>query len=172
MIKLEENEKVVKVFRKHWLILFIELFLLILAGIAPLFLFSLLRNNILFDLTVKNIYFLNFLYIIFLIILWILGNILWLNYYLDMWLLTNKRLINIEQKSLFAREISSLNLDRIQDITIEILGLINTLLKIGNVHVQTASAQKEFTIDHASNPHQVKQEIISVANSYTRQDIR
>jgi uncharacterized membrane protein YdbT with pleckstrin-like domain len=164
MIKLEDNEKVIKVFRKHWLPVSMELLSLLLVVVIPIFVFAFLRNNLLFDLSIRNAYFLFLLYTFFLIFIWILSAIIWLDYYLDMWLLTDKRLIDVEQKGLFSREISSLRLDRIQDITVETYGLVNTLLKIGNVHVQTASAQKEFLIRQVSKPDLVKSLINTAHN--------
>ncbi len=164
MIKLEDNEKVIKVFRKHWLPVSVEMLSLLLVVAIPIFAFAFLRNNLLFDLSIRNAYFLLLLYTFFLIFIWILSAIIWLDYYLDMWVLTDKRLIDVEQKGLFSREISSLRLDRIQDITVEIYGLVNTLLKIGNVHVQTASAQKEFLIRQVSKPDLVKS-LINTAHS-------
>ena len=41
----------------------------------------------------------------------------WLDYYLDIWVITDERIVNIEQKGLFSREISTQQLYRIQDVT-------------------------------------------------------
>ena len=81
---------------------------------------------------------------------------MWTNYYLDMWLLTDKSLIDVDQIGLFAREISNLRLDKIQDITAEVIGPIDTILHIGTVHVQTAGGEKEFVISQVSSPNHVK----------------
>ncbi len=164
MIKLEDNEKIIKVFRKHWLPISLELMSLFLVAIIPIILFSFLRNTLFFDLSLRNAYFLFLLYTLFLIFIWILSAIIWLDFYLDMWVLTDKRLIDVEQKGLFSRDISSLRLDRIQDIKIETHGLVNTLLKIGDVHVQTASAQKEFLIRQINKPDLVKSSINTAHN--------
>lgn len=164
MIKLEENENIIKVFRKHWFSIVTEFFIVILMVSVPLMLFFLLDNLLIFDLTSRNLYVLIFLYILYIIFVWIITAIMWINYYLDIWILTDKRLVNVEQKNLFSREVSSLRLDRIQDVTVEVSGLINTILKIGNIHVQTASAEQEFYIDSAGNPEEVKHLVMQAHN--------
>jgi hypothetical protein len=88
----------------------------------------------------------------------------WLNYYLDIWIITDKRIVNIEQKRLFSREISSLRLDNIQDVKIEMHGIINTLFKIGNMQVQTSSPEIEFILPQAINPENVKHIIMEAHN--------
>ena len=79
-----------------------------------------------------------------------------------MWIITNKRIVDVEPKTLFFRNNASLRLDKIQDIKIEVSGLINTLLKIGNLYVQTASSRKDFVIRQAANPELAKQIIMDV----------
>lgn len=83
----------------------------------------------------------------------------WTDYYLDVWILTDKRLIDVEQRGLFHRKVSSLDLRNIQDIKIETKGLIATFLKFGDIHVQTAGADREFVIREAYNPELVKRQL-------------
>lgn len=157
MIKLDDNEKIIKIFRKHWLVVVLELFPFLIAAIAPILLFFFFADTFFSDISLRNTYLLFLLYIFYLIFIWIIGNIIWLNYYLDIWILTDKRLIDVEQKSLFSREISSLRLEKIQDTKAVVAGVLNTFLHIGDVHVQTASAQKEFVIYKVDKPNMVKE---------------
>ncbi len=101
----------------------------------------------------------------YLTVLWVVGFVVWTDYYLDMWLLTDKRLIGVEQKGLFSREVSSLRLDRIQDIKVEISGVLDTFLHIGTVHVQTAGSEKEFMIPMARDPEHIKEQILLAHNT-------
>ncbi len=82
--------------------------------------------------------------------------VVWTDYHLDMLLITNRRIIAIEQKGLFAREISSFRYERIQDITIEIHGIIATLLDFGDIHIQTAGDNRDFLITYIPKPQRVK----------------
>ncbi len=157
MIKLEENEKLIKVFRKHWLVVVLDLLPLFVVAIVPLFLFSFLRDTFFFDISLRNAYLVFLFYSFFFFFFWIVSSMICLDFYLDIWVLTDKSLIDVEQKGLFSREISNLRLDNIQDIKVEVSGILNTLLHIGDIHVQTASTKREFVIYKVSEPNLVKE---------------
>ena len=75
---------------------------------------------------------------------------------MDVWILTDRKIIDIEQLSLFSREVSEFRLDRVQDITVEVRGIISTMLKFGTLHVQTAGATREFVIKNIPDPYKVR----------------
>lgn len=159
MIKLEENENIVLEIRKHWFILFFEalfLVLLILVSVMVFFgaeNFSVSRTvDWQIKLVVASTWFL---------FIWIIFFIVWTDYYLDIFIITNKRIIDMEQKGLFSREISTLRLDRIQDVKVEVHGLIATLLKFGNINIQTAGEEKEFVLKGLPQPYKIKEAIMA-----------
>lgn len=92
---------------------------------------------------------------------------IWTDYYLDIWIVTEHRIINIDQKGLFHREVSTLRTERIQDVTVEIAGIVATVLGFGNVHVQTAGEHAEFVIRGVSRPEHVKRRILSHIDTKT-----
>ena len=94
------------------------------------------------------------------LIAWIKLFTIWTDYYLDVWFITNKRIIDIEQKGFFRREISTFRMERIQDITIEIKGILQTFLDFGDIHVQTAGESQEFIIRGIGHPKQIKEIIM------------
>lgn len=94
------------------------------------------------------------------LLMWIGAFIIWTDYFLDVLIVTNKRIINIEQKALFSREIASLRLDKIQDITIDINGVLATFLSFGNIRIQTAGEQEEFLVRFIKNPESLKSTIL------------
>lgn len=165
IIELEENEQIIRIIRKHWLPMFFSLFITFVIAIAPIIFFVILKKIIFADLTAHNLFILIFLYFVYLIFVWISIFISWINYYLDIWILTNKRIIDIEQISLFSRKTSSIRLDRIQNVQIEVLGIIDTFFKIGNIKVQTAADNKDFVIRTASNPERIKELIMKTYTS-------
>src|SRR3989338_5121724 len=128
MLTLDENEKLVRIFRKHIFPFMTQLASLILIALLPPVAYSFLKSFVSFTVSAQSASLLFFAYFIFLTILWNIAFIFWTDYYLDMWILTDKRLIDVEQKGLFAREVSSLRLDRIQDIKMEVSGFIPTLV--------------------------------------------
>jgi uncharacterized membrane protein YdbT with pleckstrin-like domain len=88
----------------------------------------------------------------------------WLDYYLDMWVVTSERIVNIEQKGLFSRKISAFRLYRVQDVTAEVKGLLPTFLHYGNVRIQTAGAKENFIFKQISSPYEITKNIIKLVN--------
>ncbi|MEK7488199.1 MAG: PH domain-containing protein, partial [Patescibacteria group bacterium] len=83
----------------------------------------------------------------------------------DVWVLTNQRVIAIDQKGLFARTVSEFDLSRIQDITVEIHGIIPTVLNYGNLLARTASEHENFVLKQVGRPHEVKDALIQAATA-------
>ena len=95
--------------------------------------------------------------------IWLFFFANFIDYYLDVWIVTTDRIINIEQKGLFARTVSELKLYNIQDVTSEIQGIIPTLLHFGNVYVQTAAETERFIFKNIANPPIIAKQIIDLS---------
>ena len=78
------------------------------------------------------------------------------DYWLDVWIVTNERVINAEQHGLFNRLVSEVHLEQIQDITSETKGFLETFLTYGDVYVQTAAEKERFRFKNVDNPDDVK----------------
>ena len=171
MIKLEKYEKVILVARKHWFILVLEVFSLVFLILLPL---SLVLAYRLFDmqeyvsLEGSILHLFIFFSAAWMLFIWIAFFVIWTDYYLDIMILTNIRIIDIEQKGLFSRDVSTLQLERIQDINVKVHGVIPTLLKFGDVQIQTASVEREFIIEGVPHPYDIKDAILSHYNTTVR----
>ena len=86
------------------------------------------------------------------------------------YIVTNQRVIRIEQLSLFNREISEAELDRIQEISTEIKGPIHTLFNFGTVKIQTASSTGKVDLVDVTNPYDIQQEIVRVQRQMGEKD--
>lgn len=86
------------------------------------------------------------------------------NYFLDIWIVTNDRIIDIHQHGLFARTIAELDLFRVQDVTSECHGLFATVFDYGNVYIQTAGEKERFTFFNVPEPHKIREAIIQLAD--------
>ncbi|MFA6588368.1 MAG: PH domain-containing protein [Patescibacteria group bacterium] len=103
-------------------------------------------------------------------LIWVLlFFVAWLNFYLDVWIVTNERIINIVQQRLFHRMVSEQKLYRVQDVTWEMKGVVANLFRFGNVHVQTAGEDDRFTFENISQPEKVAHEIMSLLESIEKQ---
>ena len=149
MIHLDKEEKIEIIIRKHWFVFFSESIVFVIMAAAPLMLSLDFNFN-----------FFPFIYLTWLLILWIILAREWTDYYLDALIITNKRIIDVEQKGLFRREIASCFLENIQDVTTNISGVIATFLDFGDLSIQTAGERREFTVHWAKSPDKAKQIIL------------
>jgi hypothetical protein len=92
---------------------------------------------------------------------------IWTDHYLDIWVITSRRIININQVNLFRRQTASFQLERLQDITVEVSGIIETLLDFGTINAVTASGiHEEFRARHLPKPQQIKSLILQAADTH------
>ncbi len=147
-----KDEEIVLLLRRHWIrmIVFFLPVIFFLLGIIILWILT----PLVIDLTAidsgKQIFHL-ILSVLFLF-WWLIVFITWVDYYLDVWIITTRRIINIEQIGLFRREVSELRHSRIQDVTTEVKGFFATLLKYGFVYVQTAGTKERFVFKNVPRP--------------------
>ncbi len=92
-----------------------------------------------------------------------------IDYYLDVWIITSERIVDIQQRGLFSRVVSEQKLSRVQDVTSEVHGVMPTLFRYGNVHVQTAGAKERFFFDRVPDPEGVRDMIIRLAREKQKQ---
>jgi Bacterial PH domain len=143
-IELEPNEAVLKVVRRHWFVITAELFGTLFFATLPLFLGLLVA--LIPNLLPASFHFETHLPIILYgISLWLLFTMMmsfmiWTHYYLDLWIITDRRIIVIDQIQFFNRKVSSFRLERLQDIKVSVNGIIPTFLNFGTLRAQTASA--------------------------------
>ncbi len=168
-LHLDQDENVILEVRKHWIIFAGIAFGFLGAAFLPFILFTLIKifagNYLNFDLPGNDYAFFLFLYSLWLLTLWILFFVDWTKYYLDVWYVTEKRIITINQKNIFDREIANLRFDKIQDITVEVKGFIPTMLDFGNIKVQTASEDnREFYIRTIRHPDMIRKVIFERQN--------
>ena len=172
MIELSKDEHVVCEIRRHWYVLLVESFFLALLFLVPwVVFFGLDTSGLSFSGGEGPLFF--FVSAAWLFFIWIAFMIIWTNYYLDVWIVTSKRILDIEQHGLFSRDMSEFRLDRIQDVTIEVKGILPTLLRFGDIHVQTAGEAREFIIKSIPRPYRGRDIIIrehdrAVVESHSR----
>jgi uncharacterized membrane protein YdbT with pleckstrin-like domain len=159
-MKLDSDEKIILEVRRHWFIFLVKGLMMLFLALVPLIGIIIFFIYAPTELAAGQASLIFFFYFSWLIFVWLATFTTWTNYYLDVWFLTNKRLIDVNQINIFHREIASLHLERIQDVSVEIAGIIPTLLKFGEINVQTAGAVGKFVIHDAGTPERVKKIIL------------
>ena len=167
MIKLHQDEKHLHTFRRHPIILLAPTVVLLIFALAPLLSHRLLPFGALADIAGNTSALLSFLYLGWITILWLSFSTVFVNHWLDFWVITDKRLLDFEQRNLFHRETSITRLENIQDISIEVHGILATVLDYGDIHVQTAGTDKEFVFKGVAQPKKVKQVLSELSRTKT-----
>jgi len=143
-IQLEPGEQVLRTVRKHWFVIVAELFSIAILIALPFVVATFLL--IFFELATAVTWLEPYTpLIIFGGAFWLLlcllaGFMMWTHYYLDLWLITDRRIIVVDQIHFFNRKVSSFRLERLQDIKVTMSGIIPTLLNFGTLRAQTASS--------------------------------
>jgi hypothetical protein len=144
-IQFEPDEEILKTVRKHWFVIVTELFVTLILLMVPFFILFVIAlfptQLILIDVSLGEYTGL----IAFFLSTWSLltlmvGFATWTHYYLDVWIITDRRIILIDQIGFFNRNVSVFRLERLQDIEFYIKGIIPTLLNFGTLRAQTASS--------------------------------
>jgi hypothetical protein len=162
------NEHVIMFLRRHWIAPLKIISVAAVLILVPLFVyygfFSIFR---IFEHEVYKAAFILLVsaYYLF-IVLFSFAN--FVDYYLDVWIITNQRVINIEQKGLFSRVISEKDLGTMQDITSDVSGFFPTLLDFGDVHIQTAAENENFIFKEVPFASEVARRISNLVSEYQK----
>ncbi len=158
------GEKIIKVLRRDVFILIKKILFFLLLISLPLLFFYIIVNFIYPNLLYGQVSYPLFILTIsfYYLFIWVFFFFSFIDYYLDVWIITNERIINIEQQGFFARTISEQRLYRVQDVTSEVEGFLPTFLKYGNVYVQTAGLKQRFFFHEIPEPERVRNIIIKL----------
>lgn len=78
---------------------------------------------------------------------------------------TNERLVDIVQLSLFDQQISEANLNRIQEVTGHTTGMLGTFFGVGKLEIQTAGTEIPLIMPNVKHPHFTARKILDIQKS-------
>ena len=165
-----ENEEIVKVVHRNWFYLlqqFLLVFVLVVIFFVSIFLLPLFAPGFASPQTKEfALFFENF----FVLVVWIYGFMIWIDYYFDVWIITTQRIVNIEQRGMFSRKVSEMEYSKMQDITVDVSGFLPTVINYGDVKIQTAGEDKEFVFKTVSDPYHIKNIIFNMQKNDSFQE--
>ncbi|HUS25749.1 MAG TPA: PH domain-containing protein [Nevskiaceae bacterium] len=145
-----DDEEVLFVFRKHPIVMRRGLvlgMLAILLGTVP----SLFKPE-------YSVYFIGLLCGIGVGLLVFLPS--WISWYFSVFIVTDKRLIQITQRGLFHRSVVDMGLNQIQMVNYEVAGLQATLLGFGTIMMQTFVG--DLVIHEIHHPANIQKKLLEV----------
>ena len=166
-----KDEKIKLILRKHLIVLLPRFIYISLMFLLPIALYIFVIPAI-FPVFLNAPY--NKLFILLTLIyygfIWIIAFTVLVDYYLDIWIITNERLLDIEQIGFFNRVVSELDLKRIQDITSRVRGVSPTIFGFGNIHIQTAAEKSNFNMKAIPHPVTVRRKITQLYKAAKEKD--
>ena len=84
----------------------------------------------------------------------------WIGWYFSVFIVTNQRFIQINQKGFFHRSVADINLSQIQSINYEIAGIQETLLGFGTIKLKTYIG--DSTIKDIHHPQKIQKKLANI----------
>lgn len=163
------GEKIIKIVRRSFFVFFKKiLFFIISCVVLAAFISITLANfpDILADQAYYPVFVLGVS--AFCLFIWLFFFFSFIDYYLDIFFITTERIISIRQEGFFSRVISEQKNEMVQDVTSEVHGVFQTILRYGNIHVQTAGEVKRIFFKEISDPEGVRDTIIKLIEDCRR----
>jgi signal transduction histidine kinase len=155
------DEKIILFIRRHW-ISFLGFLGLVFGMIAVSAVFLVILAILLPDVFVaflSPLILISSAYLLFTLAFFLVG---WIDYYFDIVVVTDRRIIDIRQRGLFNRKIDELDILHVEDVSARTKGFLPTLFRYGDVYVQSAGAARNFLFRAVPYPQNVCRQIMSL----------
>jgi hypothetical protein len=152
---LEEDEEVVVIVHKHWM----------------LGLFDLFWPTLSFACGWVVLYFAPFSTVFYGVSIWATGSLVWwirnfFDYYLDAWVVTDHGVTDLEWHGWFHRTSTRILYSDIEGVTYEIEGFLGTVLTYGTVSVEKISSGSVIELESVKNPRAIQRVILKNMENY------
>ncbi|HCC22471.1 hypothetical protein A2480_01530 [Candidatus Uhrbacteria bacterium RIFOXYC2_FULL_47_19] len=161
LIHQKTNEKVIFYLRRHVIVFIGGALFIVLMMILPIGAWLLANANwpelLIGKISGPAILLLGSAYYLW---VWLFLFSYFVDYYLDAWVITTDRILNIEQEGLFNRTVSELDLTNVQDVTSEVHGILPFFFGYGNVFIQTAAERGRFVFEQVPKPEEIRKRLL------------
>lgn len=146
---MENEEEIILFLRKHWITNVPWLFIGLIMIMAPFFVSKI---NI-FDGVPDNFLFIFTLIWYLITTAYLLES--FLTWFFNVYIVTDERIIDVDFHNLIYKEVSDANIDKIQDVTYKMGGVVRTIFNYGDIVLQTASEIPNFEFEAVPKPSRV-----------------
>lgn len=158
----DEDEKTLYIFRRSFITNLDWIFVSILMLLTPLF-----ANAIFIAAGTEASSVLSPFFVVALNLFWYLltfGFVFqnFINWFFNIYVITDKRIVDIDFVGILYKNISETSLDNIEDVTSTVGGALRIIFNYGTVAIQTAGEKREFDFEDVWKPAEVRDIIADI----------
>ena len=102
-------------------------------------------------------------------VLWLFRT--WRIWYFSMLVMTDRRLVIIDQRGLLDRSVSQVNLDKINDISFRKRGVLQTIFDVGSLFIQISNSPDKIELKNIYDPSRRQQELFGLQGDYVEESV-
>lgn len=161
----QEGDKVVLFVHKHWIKYVVTgIFSILLASIPLIGIILYVSNNPSTDLI--SIEVITVSIGIYLLIVMCLIIAAFVDFYLDLLVITEDRVVFVRQNGYFNQQIDEAHIAAIDEVGADVKGLINSVLNCGDVVIHMGNDQAVLTVEDVQDPEKISKEILRLHKEY------
>ncbi|MEK7447280.1 MAG: PH domain-containing protein [Patescibacteria group bacterium] len=167
----KESEEVLMLTRRHWIVYFPSTFIGTFLIILCMVFYSQMNKIPLIAGSEVVVALVTVFLSIFMLFAALFVYVLWIVNYLNIQLVTNQNLVDIDQLGLFSRKISELSIEDIQDVSATQHGVLQSFFHYGDIIVQTAGENTNFTFEKIKDPYATAKKIMEIKEKYGAEEV-
>lgn len=152
----DRDEEILYVLRRAFITNFTWITVTVILAFVPIFLDPYLRSFRYEGEPLVSLVFIFVLTVFWYIFTFGYAFVHFLNWYFNVYIITTKKIVDIDFHGLLYKNISEATLYNIEDVTSVVSGAVNVVFNIGDVFIQTAGERREFDFELVPNPSSVR----------------
>lgn len=157
------SEKVLLRINKHWIVKFKIISKFTLLCLGPITLAFIFYYNGFLPQSHNADRIFTTIWILFFLFCLLLSFLDWFNEMIDMILVTNERIIDINQQGMFRKKVAQAELQYIQDSKGSEKGFFQTIFRYGHINIHTASSEHNpFHMENVADPMNTAEKINAI----------
>lgn len=165
----EKDEQILYLLRRDWITNVPWIFFGIVIFLFPIIFNVLLNQSLFFLIPQKYVFEANILWYLMVTAFMLENYLLW---FFNVYLVTDRRIMDIDFYGLFNKRVSEAPLENIEDITYSVSGVVQTVFNFGNIYIQTAAEQREFEFHFIPNPQEVHDKLTDLVTEKRGKNFR
>lgn len=161
----KEGEQINFIIKKHWIRYAFVLAFSFFAALIPFIIvfYYILQSD---QISSVLIQYLTLGIGIYLLVLMALSFYVFVDYYLDMFIVTDERIVYIRQNGFFNHQFDELNFQDVDEVGVDVKGILRSFFDYGNLIIHSGNELAVLTIDSIPHPIQASEKIMSLHKEY------